>query len=336
MRPTMGIPLRGQARETESMKRKCVDLLTLLKKALRLSLPMPVLAAAFALAVTSAAAQTAQKHAAPRQNGKKRHSEALLKSPAPAPELSAAVPEAPPPLTPEQMPPKVPQVSWDGKQLTITSENSTLGDILTAVRTVTGAELDIPPNASRERIAARLGPGPAREVLSTLLSWTDFDYVIQASDVDPEGVHSVLLTPRGKSDVTVASAGLGALAESPARAAYRSYARPSPSTEEAPTPENTASTQSESPAEPPPPSIQPGGSAPQPAKATVQPAPAEAPAVTADIQPVQTDLTSSAAISDSSANQAPVSESEQRVQQMQNLFQQRKQMMEEAHKPPAN
>lgn len=307
---------------------------------MRLSLPMLVLAAACALAVTSVVAQTAQKHPAPSQSGKKRHSTAGMKSAGPVPELPVAVPEPPPPPppppTPEQMPPKVPQVSWDGKQLTITSDNSTLADILTAIRTLTGAELDVPPNASRERIAARLGPGPAREVLSTLLSWTDFDYVIQASDVDPEGVHSVLLTPRGKSDVTVARAGPEALAESPARSAYRSYARPNPSTEGASAPENTASTQSESPAEPPQTSSQPGGSAPQPAKATVQPAPAEAPAVTADIQPVQTDLTSSAAISDSSANQAPVSESEQRVQQMQNLFQQRKQMMEDAHKPPAN
>lgn len=319
------------------MKGKCVDLLVSLRKAVRLSLPMPVLAAACALAVTSVVAQTAQKHPAPSQNGKKRHSTAGLKSAGPAPELPATVPEPPPPpLTPEQMPPKVPQVSWDGKQLTITADNSTLADILTAIRTLTGAELDIPPNASRERIAARLGPGPAREVLSTLLSWTDFDYVIQASDVDPEGVHSVLLTPRGKSDVTVASAGPGALAESPARSAYRSYARPNPSTEEAPAPENTASTQSESPSEPPPPSSQPVGSAPQPATATVQPVPAEAPAVSADVQPVQTDLPSSAAISDASANQAPMSESEQRVQQMQNLFQQRKQMMEDANKPPAN
>lgn len=328
------------------MKTKCVDLPPSLRKAMRLFLQMPVLAVTCALAVTSVVAQTAQKHPTTLLNGKKRHSTAGLKSPEPTPELPAAEPPPPPPpLTPEEMPPKVPQVYWDGKQLTITSDNSTLADILTAIRTLTGAELDIPPTASRERVAARLGPGPTREVLSTLLSWTDFDYVIQASETNPDGVRSVLLTPRGKSDVTVARGDPGVLAEGAARSAYRSYARPNPSpnpsTEEAPAPENTASTQSESPPQPSPPSSQLGAS--QPATATVQPAPVEAPAVSAaapavsaDAQPIQTDLTASAVISDSGANQAPMSESEQRVQQMQNLFQQRKQMMEDAHKAPAN
>jgi hypothetical protein len=122
------------------------------------------------------------------------------------------------------MPPKVPQVYWDGKQLTINSDNSTLADILTAIRNLTGAELDIPTTASRERFAARLGPGPAREVLSTLLSWSDFDYVIQASDANPAGVHSVLLAPRGKNnDVMVAK---GGSAENPARFGFRGYTRP--------------------------------------------------------------------------------------------------------------
>jgi hypothetical protein len=84
----------------------------------------------------------------------------------------------------------VPQVSWDGSQLTITADNSTLADILVAIRTRTGAEIDVSANASRERIAARLGPGPTREIIATLLSWTDFDYIIQASDNDPAGIHT--------------------------------------------------------------------------------------------------------------------------------------------------
>jgi hypothetical protein len=346
--PDREVPSRGQMREAESMKRKCVDLLPSLRKAVLLSLPITMLAIGCALAVTTVLAQTAHKHPLASQNGRKGQSKARQKSAGPAPELSAALPEPapppPPPLTPEQMPPKVPQVSWDGKWLTITSDNSTLADILTAIRTLTGAELDIPPNASSERIAARLGPGPAREVLSTLLSWTDFDYVIQASDIDPAGIRSVLLTRRGKSDVTVASAGAGAPAETPARALYRGYARPHPNkSEEAPAPENPAATQAETAAETPQPISQPAPSDSQPATAAVAPPPVEqpaastaAPTASSDAQPIQADLTASAAVSDSSATQAPVSESEQRIQQMQNLFQQRKQMIEDASKPPAN
>lgn len=320
------------------MNTKYVDLPASLRKVLRLSVRMPVLVAVCTLALTSVVAQTAPRHSTPSlSKNKKTRRTAKPESPAPAPELPAAEPHPAPPLTPEEMPPKVPEVYWDGKQLTITSDNSTLADILAAIRTLTGAELDIPPTASRERVAARLGPGPAREILSTLLSGSDFDYVIQASDTNLEGVRSVLLTPRGKSDVTVAKGGPGAVAESPARAAYRSnYARPnpSPSAEEV---LDTASNQSESPAELTPPSSQSGGATAQPATAAVQPAPIEAPAVAVNAQPAQTDLASPAAIADSSANQAPVSAAEQRIQQMQTLFQQRKQMMEDAHKQaPAN
>lgn len=131
----------------------------------------------------------------------------LQLKPKPAPTLVAPpLPEAdpppvPPPLrTPEQLPPRAPTVVWDGKQLSITSENSTLADILAAVRGRTHASIDIPPGASAERVAAQLGPGPAREVLTSLLSGSNFNYIILASDADEDAIQSVLLTPRGKVD----------------------------------------------------------------------------------------------------------------------------------------
>jgi len=101
--------------------------------------------------------------------------------------------------TAAEIPLTAPEVTYENGQLSITASNSTLGDILKAVRVVMGADIDIPPKASRERMAANLGPGPAREVLSSLLSWTDYNYLIQASDSDPDGVQSILLTARTKS-----------------------------------------------------------------------------------------------------------------------------------------
>ena len=329
------------------MKMKCVDMLTMLRTATRSLLHPPVLAAACVLLATSLEAQTVQKHPTPSLNGRKSPGTAAQKLPEAAPEPPAAEPPPPPPrhLTPEEMPPKAPEVSWDGQLLTITSDNSTLADILTTVRTLTGAELDIPPTAFHERIAARLGPGSAREILSTLLSWTDFDYVIQASDANPDLVSSVTLTPRSKSEVIVAKAGPGVLAESQSRYANRIPARsnPGPNAEVSPAPENTAATQSESPGEAPQPGSQPGTSDSQPATATAQLAPADAPTasaaapvVAADVQPSTTDLPPTSTISDTSTNQASMSEPEQRVQHMQDLFQQRKQMMDDTKKPPAN
>ncbi len=136
-----------------------------------------------------------------------------LKKPKPEPPLIAEpAPEPPPPpapppkLTPEQMPPRTPEVVWDGNLLSINAENSTLSDILVAVRARTGAVIDVPPGAASERMAARLGPAPVREVLTSLLSDTDYDYIIQASDTDDDAVQSVILTPRGKGEDLAESA----------------------------------------------------------------------------------------------------------------------------------
>jgi hypothetical protein len=342
------------------MKRKCADLTVFFRRLSHFLVPIPVLAVVSVLSLNHVAAQAVHKNnPTSSQVAKKRHIAAKPKTTSLGHESPVIVQEATPPppsppLTPGQMPPKVPQVLWDGKQLTINSDNSTLGDILAAIRRLTGADLEIPAKGSSERIAARLGPGPAREIISTLLSWTDFDYVIQASDSDAAGIRSVLLTPRGKSEVTVANAGTPA--DTPARAMYRSYAQPHPhKSEETSAEENAGATQSEAAAEPPQPSSQPASADSQLASAaaagTVEPPTATAavvspgpdqpgastvpPAVSTDTQTAHGDLTASAAISDPAAP-APLSESEQRIQDMQNLFQQRKQMTEEARKPPAN
>jgi hypothetical protein len=43
-----------------------------------------------------------------------------------------------------------------------------------------------------------MGPAPVREVLSSLLYGTDFNYVIQSSDGDDEGLGKVIITAREK------------------------------------------------------------------------------------------------------------------------------------------
>jgi hypothetical protein len=95
---------------------------------------------------------------------------------------------------------KPPTISWDGQQLTIDADNSTLSEILLGIRARTGASIDMPPSTGAEKVFVHLGPAPIREVLSSLLYGTDFDYVIQASDTDERGLRSVTLTEREKSD----------------------------------------------------------------------------------------------------------------------------------------
>lgn len=106
------------------------------------------------------------------------------------------LPPGPLPQVPlDQLPAVPPQVSYQSGNLTIVAENSTLGDILREVRKRTGASIDVPGNAT-ERVATRLGPGPARDILTTLLNGTSFNYVMVGSPNDPTTLASVVLTPR--------------------------------------------------------------------------------------------------------------------------------------------
>jgi hypothetical protein len=95
-----------------------------------------------------------------------------------------------------QAPQHEPVIAWDGKLLTIDAENSSLADILLAIRSHTGASIEMPGSTSRERIAIHLGPAPVREVISSLLYGTDFNYVIQSSEDDQTALGKVIITAR--------------------------------------------------------------------------------------------------------------------------------------------
>ena len=92
------------------------------------------------------------------------------------------------------MAPVAPQVSYEKGQLTIVAPNSTLGDILRAVRKQTGAEIDIPE--AKERVVTHLGPGPAREVIAELLNGSRFNYVLLGSPENASVLTRVVLVAK--------------------------------------------------------------------------------------------------------------------------------------------
>ncbi len=94
--------------------------------------------------------------------------------------------------------PVPPQVSYQNSQLTIVAPNSTLGDILRAVRKQTGAEIDIP--AAPERVVTHLGPGPAREVVAELLNGSRFNYVLLGSPTNDALLTRVVLVAKTGAD----------------------------------------------------------------------------------------------------------------------------------------
>jgi hypothetical protein len=140
-----------------------------------------IIVATFALLVASSAS-AAQKPLASKRP---------VKQVQPAPEPQPAPP--PPPSTLEQLPTSAPQVSFHNDQLMIIAHNSTLGDVLRAVRNQTGAAVEIPANAT-ERVVGRFGPGPARDVLAVLLNGSHFNYVMLGSAANPNALDRVILT----------------------------------------------------------------------------------------------------------------------------------------------
>ncbi|HSS96478.1 MAG TPA: hypothetical protein VLK33_05595, partial [Terriglobales bacterium] len=118
-----------------------------------------------------------------------------VKQEQPAPQPAPAIAEVPvAELTLEQKPAVPPRVTYQNKQLTIVAENSTLGDVLRAVKTQTGASIDLPANTNA-RVVTNLGPGPSRDVLVHLLNGTLFNYVLLGTANDPQAVGKIILIP---------------------------------------------------------------------------------------------------------------------------------------------
>jgi hypothetical protein len=168
------------------------------KRIARISLALPLLAALSFAQAPSGRPDIGLLRPQVARRGVAKAVPAALPAPVPA--------QAPAPLSLSQLPSAPPQVSYQSGMLTIVAENSTLGDILREVHKSTGAEIEVPPSAT-ERVVARIGPGPARDVLASLLNGSAFNYVMVGSASDPSSLASVILTMKqgGGAGETVAN-----------------------------------------------------------------------------------------------------------------------------------
>ncbi len=100
------------------------------------------------------------------------------------------------------MPPVAPNVWYQGGELTIQAQNSTLAQVLHAVQSKTGASVDVPASASNDRVVAQIGPGRPQEVLATLLNGSKFNYIIMGSPNEPGVLRELILTPKTNAPIT--------------------------------------------------------------------------------------------------------------------------------------
>ncbi len=117
---------------------------------------------------------------------------------APAPVVLPPMPHGPLSQLPmDQIPATPAKVSYEGGLLSISAQNSSLGEILRDVRQLTGASIEIPQSqGANERVVTSLGPGAPRDVLAKLLNGSSFNYVMVGSTSDPAAVSSLILTPK--------------------------------------------------------------------------------------------------------------------------------------------
>jgi hypothetical protein len=214
-----------------------------------------------------------------------------------------------------------------GDKLTISANNSTVEGVLAAVRSCIGIKVDIPEGATGSRLFEDIGPGPARQVLESLLSGTDFDYVIGSSEAHPEEVSSVILLMRTQ-DPTANNAPLDRTL-TPARRAWlqsRQNARPTapPSEESSVATDDSSDSQALSEPVNTPASSNIAAGSQIPASDTALPA-AEPPAPVADSVPTPATAAQPASTpASASANQDK--STAERITDMKQLFEQRRLM----------
>jgi hypothetical protein len=185
------------------------------------------------------------------------------KQPTPPPDLPSGPTGRPVPQVPlDSMRPIAPQVSYQNGQLSIVSPNSTLGDILRAVKKLTNAEIDIPD--APERVVMRLGPGTPREVVAELLNGSRFNYVLLGSPEDPTVLTRVVLVAKSGPDKPAAPGSAG----QPPKPAVAQNENPPADQEanDADAPEENAAEENAEPAPPPaaePPAETPDSSQPK-------------------------------------------------------------------------
>jgi len=86
-------------------------------------------------------------------------------------------------------------VTYQDSELTIKARNAPLIDVLREVCNQIGAVVDLPSGAN-EPIITVIGPGPAREMLFSLLSNSRLDYAVLGSASDPSALGRVMVFPR--------------------------------------------------------------------------------------------------------------------------------------------
>lgn len=90
-------------------------------------------------------------------------------------------------------------VDYASGQLSVVSDDAPLGYVLKEIAAKTGAVVDIAPELQNERVVARLGPAPVREILTRLLDSPQIDYIVLGTGDEPGSLQRIVVRTRGRA-----------------------------------------------------------------------------------------------------------------------------------------
>ncbi|HEV2963035.1 MAG TPA: hypothetical protein VG649_14495 [Candidatus Angelobacter sp.] len=99
-------------------------------------------------------------------------------------------------LTPSQMPPSAPRISYVGGKLTVVANNATLDDVLARVGNAISANIQGIQSQGGERVFGQFGPASPSQVLDTLLTGSRYDFILVGSAGNAGSVREIILSPR--------------------------------------------------------------------------------------------------------------------------------------------
>lgn len=244
------------------------------------------------------------------------------------PDASAAVSApAPRPSYPVDGPVTAPKVVCHGDELSITAKNSTLNSVLAELRRCMGTRIDVADGEGDRRVFDQLGPGPAREVISDLLSDSGFNFIIGSSETDPDKIETVMLMARTSDTPGSLNSAMEDRASTANRKLFLKLHQNS-------LPHPGGLDESEMPAAAPTAAAPASDDKPAPLAADAAPAAGPTDSPVAPITPAPLTPATGAQPVTTSPSAAPASSTQQGIANMQQLFEQRKQMMQQIHTQP--
>ena len=109
-------------------------------------------------------------------------------------------------LSPSQQMPSPPRVSYADGKLTVIANNSTIRDVVDAVRGATGTTFNVLGGPVQDRLFGQYGPGPVNTVLEQILRGSGFNYIFVNAPGAPGQVKTATLMAKSNEASTPAIA----------------------------------------------------------------------------------------------------------------------------------